>query len=81
MRLWFFFHDQDLGVRIKNAVQEIIDGYITDGSKHIGLKAVTLPKFGKILDKVITYWYLPVGTPFMVFGVTHTICKQFKLDA
>ena len=60
MRLWFFVHDQDLEVGIKIAVQGIIDGYVTDGSKHIGLRAVALLMFGKILDKVISYWYLPV---------------------
>ena len=55
MRLWFFFHDQDLGVRIKNAVQEFYDVYVTGASRHIGLRAVTLLTFGEILDKVITY--------------------------
>ena len=72
MRLWLFFHDQGLEGSIKNAMQEIYDGYATDGSKHIGVKVRTdgskhidkkvgtLLTFGKILYQVIFYWYLPV---------------------
>jgi hypothetical protein len=41
MRLWLFFHDQGLEGSIKNAMQEIYDGYATDGSKHIGVKVRT----------------------------------------